>query len=81
MSAIEPSFEPRPSEEQPGSAEARAATRPEHFDVLILGSGQGGKLLAWTTSTSPSMTLRSPPSRAARTVSSLSPAVTPRSSR
>ncbi|GJE43718.1 FAD-dependent oxidoreductase [Methylobacterium soli] len=47
MSATEPSFEPRPSEEQPGSAEARAATPPEHFDVLILGSGQGGKLLAW----------------------------------
>ena len=22
-------------------------SRPEHFDVLILGSGQGGKLLAW----------------------------------
>jgi pyruvate/2-oxoglutarate dehydrogenase complex dihydrolipoamide dehydrogenase (E3) component len=20
---------------------------PEHFDVLIIGSGQGGKLLAW----------------------------------
>ncbi|SFT29907.1 FAD-dependent oxidoreductase [Methylobacterium sp. yr668] len=47
MSATEPSFEPRPSEEQPGSAKARAATAPEHFDVLILGSGQGGKLLAW----------------------------------
>ncbi len=23
-------------------------TEPEHFDILILGSGQGGKLLAWT---------------------------------
>jgi choline dehydrogenase-like flavoprotein len=22
-------------------------TAPERFDVLILGSGQGGKLLAW----------------------------------
>ncbi len=25
----------------------RAAARPEHFDAVILGSGQGGKLLAW----------------------------------
>jgi pyruvate/2-oxoglutarate dehydrogenase complex dihydrolipoamide dehydrogenase (E3) component len=24
-----------------------AMAEPEHFDVLILGSGQGGKLLAW----------------------------------
>ena len=22
--------------------------QPEHFDVVILGSGQGGKLLAWS---------------------------------
>ena len=21
--------------------------QPQHFDVLVLGSGQGGKLLAW----------------------------------
>ena len=27
-------------------------SEPEHFDVVILGSGQGGKLLAWRLATS-----------------------------
>src|SRR5262249_6261818 len=29
------------------SRSRRNAAMPEHFDVVILGSGQGGKLLAW----------------------------------
>ncbi len=47
MSATNPSLDTRQGKEQVGSKEVRAVSRSEHFDVLILGSGQGGKLLAW----------------------------------
>ncbi|GJD53559.1 putative pyridine nucleotide-disulfide oxidoreductase RclA [Methylobacterium crusticola] len=47
MSATDPSLDANPRHVQAGDAEARTASQLEHFDVLILGSGQGGKLLAW----------------------------------
>jgi pyruvate/2-oxoglutarate dehydrogenase complex dihydrolipoamide dehydrogenase (E3) component len=34
--------------EQTANTQREPTSRPEHFEVVILGSGQGGKLLAWS---------------------------------
>ena len=34
--------------DQTAGAQRESTSRPERFDVVILGSGQGGKLLAWS---------------------------------